>query len=233
VSGHQLAAAAAAISTPAERLRSMLVAAGSLTLHIPGHRADLVGRHRMTADRVRVELPADSCMARHIAHAGEVIAMIEVTDLAPVPARDRVRGRGTLTGSLTPTQPREDELGATLALAAAELTTADRAEPVEPAEFAAARPDPFATTEAGLLCHLNDHHPRTVEQLSRLIPADQLHGVRRIHPLRLDRHGLVLRLEFARRDRDVRLCFPTSVDDPCQLGTQIDALLARAARCRR
>jgi hypothetical protein len=226
---------AAAVSTPAERLRSMLVAAGSLTLHTPGHRADLVGRHLVTAERVRVELPTDSCMARHIAHAGEVIAMIEVTDLAPVPTRDRVRGRGALTGWLIPAESHhgEHELAAELALAAAELVTGDGTEPVEPAEFAAARPDPFAAAEAGLLCHLNDHHPRTVEQLSRLIPAEQLHGVRGIQPLRLDRHGLVLRLEFARQDRDVRLHFSTPLDDPCRLGTEIDALLARAARCRR
>jgi hypothetical protein len=229
VSSNELAAVTGATSTPAERMRSLLLAAGSLTLHTPGHRADLVGRHTVAAGRVTVELPIVSCMGRQVVNDGEVLAMIEVTDLAPVPVRDRVRARATLTGRLTPTDggTRDGEVRAVLALATAELVTPGGAEPVEPGAFAAARSDPLAAAEAGLLGHLNDCHRDAIEQLSRLIPPHQMHDVRGVHPLRLDRHGIVLRLEYATQDRDVRLNFPVSLDGPNQVGIQIDALLAQ------
>lgn len=227
MSSRQLTAATA---TPAERLRSLLAAAESLTLHTPGHRAHLVGRHTVATGRVTVELPAYSCMARHAVHDREVIAMIEVTDLAPTPVRDRVRARATLTGRLTPASAgtRDGELLAVLALATAELVTADGTESIEPTAFSAARPDPLAASEATLLCHLNDRHRDIVEALSRLLPAHYLHGARAVHPLRLDRHGIVLRLESAHRDRDVRLNFRTPLREPNELGNQIQALLAPA-----
>jgi hypothetical protein len=232
VTGNGLAAVT--IGSPAERLRSTLAAAESLTLQTPGHRADLVGRHTVPDGRVTVELPITSCMARQVAHDGEVLAVIELTDLAPVLVRDRVRARGTLTGRLIPADARvpNGELAAALALDAAEFTTADGAEPVDPAAFAAARPDPLVAAEAGMLSHLNDCHRAAIDQLSRLIPPSHLHGAVRIHPLRLDRHGIVLRLEFPRRNHDVRLAFPASLHGPDQFGVQLQALLAQAGRCR-
>jgi hypothetical protein len=254
--------------TPAERLRSLLGAALSLTLHTPGHRADLIGRHAVDGmGEIRVELPADSCLARRLRDQGELVAMIEVTDLAPVPMRNRVRCRGTFTGWLTQpvvvdragplaqpggfTQPGslaqpgglaqpdaadaaddERELAAVFSLAGAELSVAGEAVPVDPEDFAAVRPDPLAVFEAELLCHLMERHPGTVDHLSRLIPPHDLHGVRNVAPLRLDRYGIVLRLEFPRHDRDVRLDFGSPLDRPDELGGRIEALLARAGRCR-
>ena len=44
------------LPTPAERLRSLLAAAGSLTLHVPGRRCDLVGAHSFQEGQIRLEL---------------------------------------------------------------------------------------------------------------------------------------------------------------------------------
>lgn len=158
-----------------------------------------------------------------------------MTGLAPTPVRERVRGRGTLTGWLTteaaPAESGQD-LSAVLDLATAELVADGRTTVVDPDAFAAARPDPLAAAEADLLCHLDTHHPRTVDQLCRLIPPRHLHGVRQVRPIRLDRHGVVLRLELNRGDRDVRLRFRSPLCHPDQLGTEIEVLLREARNCR-
>ncbi|MDG4782047.1 DUF2470 domain-containing protein [Micromonospora sp. WMMD961] len=220
----------------AERLRSMLVAADSLTLRVPGIKAYVAGRHVVTSDgRLRVELPTRSHLTDHLAQQRETVAMVEVTDLAPTPVRDRVRGRGTLTGWLTTgTDPTggDQEPVVALDLVTAELTVDGRTTAVDPEAFATARPDPLAAAEADLLCHLDHHHPQTVERLCRLIPARHLQGVRQVRPVRLDRHGVVLRLELTGGDRNVRLSFRTPLLHPDHLGHEIEALLREAHGCR-
>ncbi|AVT35810.1 DUF2470 domain-containing protein [Plantactinospora sp. BB1] len=224
MSGNQPAPVPAA--TPAERLHSLLVAAGSLSLRTPGHRAELIGRHRLASGRLIVELPPASCLAQHLRQSGELAALVEATDLAPVPIRDRIRARATLTGWLTVAEaPADAELPAVLEPATAELVTADTTIPIDPAEFAAARPDPLADSEADLLCHLNDHHPETLARLSRLVPPRRLHGVRQVRPLALDRFGIVLRLEHPGHDSDVRLRFPVPLRSADQLVEAIEAML--------
>ncbi|MBG6105395.1 hypothetical protein IW249_005809 [Micromonospora vinacea] len=220
----------------AVRLRSMLVAANSLTLHIPGVEAYVVGRHVVTSDgRLRVDLPAGCHLAEHLAHQRETVAMVEVTDLAPTPVRERVRGRARLTGWLVaeaaPTGSDQD-LVTVLDLATAELTADGRTTGIDADEFATAQPDPLAAVEADLLCHLDHHHPHTVEGLSRLVPARHLQGVRQVRPVRLDRHGVVLRLERSTGDRDVRLHFRAPLRHPDELGARIEALLRHPHGCR-
>jgi hypothetical protein len=126
--------------------------------------------------------------------------MIELTDLAPVAVRDRVRG--TLTGWLAPAvvgSPEQD------VFAILDL----------------------ATVESDLLCHLDDARP-TGDLLSRLGPARHPDGVRSVHPLRPDRLGLVLRLQHVGWYHDLQLAFDTPVSHPDQLPAQIEALLTRA-----
>lgn len=240
MSGNRSAVPGVSNDDAAERIRSMLTATDSLTVHTPGHRAHLVARHTVDDDgRVRVELPTTSCMAMHLTHESASVAMIELTDLAPTAVRDRVRGRGTLTGWLVPVgqatataEGRGGELFAQLDLVAVELQTREATIDVDPARYAAARPDPLAAAEAELLCHLTDHHPRVVETLCRLVPPAYLQGVHRVRPLRLDRHGVVLRLEFPGRDRDARLRFPTPVTHPGEVGSRMESLLVQARHCR-
>ena len=120
-----------------------------------------------------------------------------------------------------------------LDLSGAELVERGAVSAVEPAQFAAAEPDVLADRESALLCHLVDVHADMVAWLSRLVPAERLHGVRRVHPWRLDRYGIVLRLEFPSTDREARLLFAAPLRDAEEAPTRMLELLARARTCRR
>ncbi|MBB5826811.1 DUF2470 domain-containing protein [Micromonospora carbonacea] len=230
------ATVAVAAGTPAERLRTLLVAADSVTLLTPTHRAELTGRHRVGPDgRLRVELPADSGAARELAREGDLPAVVHAADLAPVPMPDRVRGRATLTGWLTVEglRGRRPDLVAVLHLATAGITDTGGTTPVDPDAFATARPDPLAPAETELLRRLATD-ASTVEQLTGLVPARLRPADARIHLLRLDRAGIVLRVQApagsTARAHDVRLPFARPLRDPDQLDARLDALLGRPPR---
>lgn len=222
----------------AQRLRTIVAAATSLELRTPGHRADLINRHTLDPrGRIRMDLPVNSRLATDIARQREVAAVAEITDVAPTPVRERVRGRGTFSGWLTPVAlgdtGESEDLTVEFDLAAVELSVDGATTTVDPDDFAAAEPDPLAAEEAELLCHLDRHHPRTVESLCRLIAPRHRYGVRRVVPLRLDRHGLVLRLERASGHRDVRLGFTPALRHPDELRERMAALVERGAACGR
>lgn len=226
------------LPTAAERLRTMLTAASSLTLHVPGHRCDLIGRHHVDdAGRVVVELPADTHAAHLVEAEPDLAAAIDVTDIAPTPVRPaggRVRSRATFSGWLQPQGRCDGDLRAVLELASATLLDPVLGEvEVEADAFAAASPDPLARDEADLLCHLTDAHPEAVEHLSRLIAPHHLHGVHRVVPVRMDRFGVVLRLEFASRHRDVQLPFSAPLRTADEAAPRMHELLARARCCQR
>jgi hypothetical protein len=122
---------------------------------------------------------------------------------------------------------------AVLDLGAAELAESGAVVAVDPEQFAAAAPDLLASRESALLCHLVDTHADMVAWLSRLVPAERLHGVRRVHPLRPDRYGVVLRLEFPSVDRDARLPFAKALTTVEEAPSRMLELLARARMCRR
>lgn len=69
-----------------------------------------------------------------------------------------------------------------------------------------------------MLLHMADRHRDAVDALTRLVDPAALHGVVRVHPLALDRHGLTLRLEHPRTHRDVRLPFPAPLADAAEAG---------------
>lgn len=219
----------------AQRLRTIVAAATSLELRTPGHRADLVNRHTFDpSGRIRLDLPVNSRLATDITSQREVTAVVEITDVAPTPVRERVRGRGTFSGWLTPVAAGDHEdLTVEFDLAAVELSVDGATTTVDPADFAAAEPDPLAAEEAELLCHLDRHHPRTVESLCRLVAPRHRHGVRRVVPLRLDRHGLVLRLERLSGHRDIRLGFTPALRHPDELRERMATLVERGAACGR
>jgi hypothetical protein len=224
--------------TAAERLRTLVRGELSLDVVAAQRRVQLLGRHEVDGDGdLRLSLPRDSALGLEVASDGRLPARLEVTDVAAVAMRNRIRARAVLTGMLQVTdRSRVDaapDLDAVLRLATAELTDGEATARVDPAEFRAARPDPLAAHEARLLCHLVDTHADLVGWLARLVPPDRLHGVRRILPLRLDRYGIVLRLEFARLDRDVRLPFSAPVDAPEDAPTRMLELLARSRGCHR
>ncbi|MFD3825734.1 DUF2470 domain-containing protein [Streptomyces sp. NPDC058625] len=211
----------------AERARSVLATAWSCAVTAEGSREEFVGAHSVADDgRILLHVPEDGALltAAICAPRGEPSAVLEFADVAPVPVRKRVRARLWLAGwfavedghlAFRPTRVvLRRESGAVV---------------VDPDEFAAARPDPLATAEARLLTHLADCHGDAVERLTRLVDPDNLHGVVRVRPLAVDRHGLTLRIERVRAGGDVRLPFHRPADDLGQLTERMHVLLSRAS----
>jgi hypothetical protein len=211
----------------AERARSVLAAAWSCAVTADGGREECVGAHTVDEDgRVLLRVPEDSALltAAICAPRGEPSAVLEFADVAPVPVRNRIRARLWLAGWFTPEDGR-------LAFHATRvvLKQPSGAVVVDLDEFASAAPDPLATAEAQLLTHLADAHPDAVERLTRLVQRDSLHGVVRVQPLAVDRHGLTLRIERTRAHGDVRLPFHAPADDVGQLTERMHVLLTQAA----
>jgi hypothetical protein len=211
----------------AEQARSVLAAAWSCTVTGEGGREELVGAHSVTDDgRVLLQVQEDSALraAAICAPRGEPSAVLEFADAAPVPVRNRIRARLWLAGWFAA----EDGHLAFHATRTV-LRRPSGAVVVDPDEFAAARPDPLALAESGLLTHLADCHSDAVERLTRLVEPDSLHGAVRVQPLAVDRHGLTLRIERARTHGDVRLPFHAPADTVAQLTERMHALLNQAS----
>ncbi|KUO09015.1 DUF2470 domain-containing protein [Streptomyces sp. DSM 15324] len=216
-----------AVPGAAERARSVPAAAWSCSVTADGGREEFLGAHTVDdAGRVHLHVPDDSSLltAALCAPRGEPSAVLEFADVAPVPVRNRVRGRLWLAGWFA---PEDDHL--VLRATRVVLKQAGGAVVVDRDEFAGARPDPLATAEAQLLTHLADAHPDAVERLTRLVRHESLHGAVRVQPLAVDRHGLTLRIERARAHGDVRLPFHAPADDVGQLAERMHVLLTRAS----
>lgn len=231
------AAMPAAEPTPAERTRSVMARAVSLTVTTHGHRYDAIGLHSVKErGQVWLKVPADSLPAAQAACAprGSLAALVEFTDIAPIAVRDRVRARATLSGWLTQAGTDHATDGVDLRLDAARATLETRGETVAVGldELVLAEPDPLASDEAALLTHLADTHQDVVTQLTRLADPWLLHNVVRVQPLALDRYGITLRCEYARNQRDVRLPFASPLREAAHVGDQIQHLLAAARACR-
>ncbi|MFJ3513768.1 MULTISPECIES: DUF2470 domain-containing protein [unclassified Streptomyces] len=216
--------------TDAERIRSILTAAHSMTVVTDGLRSEV--RHLDGSDPMgRLHLhPAEP------GGEGEYRRTIrlEFTDVAPTPVRDRVRARVTVLGRLlTPYTDLADDSGVNstcMEFDRAVLETADGRSHVGLDELDAACPDPLAPYEAGMLTHLLDDHHDLVTLLLRLVRPLPAASVVRALPVAMDRYGITLRLEERRGHRDVRLPFPSPLDDVEQAGTQIQALFSAARR---
>ncbi|HEX3786887.1 MAG TPA: DUF2470 domain-containing protein [Pseudonocardiaceae bacterium] len=172
---------------------------------------------------------------------GELAAMVEIADRAAVVLREPVRGLLWITGWLRLLSPAEGRAAAVtvaetqpdsrlldvghgmavLRLVAASMVLADGegSSSLGPAEFAAARPDPFCRYEDHWLRHLDLSHRDVVGMLTRLLPESLRGG--HVRPLGLDRFGLRLRVETSQDDHDVRLAFSQPVDTPQGLAVEL------------
>jgi hypothetical protein len=233
----EVPAAHTAEPTAAEAVRSVLASAKSLTLTTEGHRVELVGLHSVEApDRLLLTVPAESHLGDEVARApgGDLAATVEFTDVAPVAVPDRVRAKVVLGGWLAPAADRSGtEVALCFEAALVELEQGGRTVDVDLDDLTRAEPDPLAETEAEMLTHLAGAHGDTVELLSQLVDVRLLQGVTRVDPLRLDRYGIVLRLQRTGGRRDVRLPFPARLRNPAHAVVQIQTLLARARTCPR
>ncbi|MBT2407728.1 MULTISPECIES: DUF2470 domain-containing protein [unclassified Streptomyces] len=219
---------AATRPTDAERVRSVLAAAHPMTVVTDGLRSEV--RHLDGTDplsRLHLHPAEPGGDAEH-----RPAIRLEFTDVAPTPVRDRVRARVTMLGRLlTPYHDDGDTTGsACVEFGHAVLETADGRSYVGLEELDAARPDPLAPYEAGMLTHLLDDHADLVTLLLRLVRPLPATPVLRALPLAMDRYGITLRLEEPRGHRDVRLPFPSRLDSVEQSGAQIQALFSAARR---
>ncbi|MEU3601525.1 DUF2470 domain-containing protein [Streptomyces sp. NPDC006798] len=213
--------------TSAERIRTILTAADSMTVVTDEGRTE-VSRLGGTGGTEHIHLhpaPADGGPAG----PGSVPATLEFTDIAPTPVRDRVRARVLLAGRLLPPgEHRGSDGSRCMEFGRAVLDRAGERTPVGLWELMEAESDPLATCEAGMLTHMTDDHGDLVELLLRLVRPSRPAAVRRTLPLAMDRYGITLRLEYAEGHEDARLAFPTPVRDPDQAGERVRALLESA-----
>jgi hypothetical protein len=241
-----------ALPTAAERARTTVRLAPYLRVRTPGACAEVDLHGTDPDGSVVLVLPDDSPVVAAVRRAGrDVPVLADGADLCPVPVADRVRGRVRLVGWVHEPAPAlrralalvladRDGAAALLDIGAGRtvlyldvaeiLYAAGGADPDDPAavvsvppgEYAAARPDPLAGTEAALLGHLVRGHPAELARLAALLPAAVRPGA---VPVALDRHGLVLRAAGA----DHRLAFTTPVRCPRDLPARMRELLTRAA----
>ncbi|WP_030293938.1 DUF2470 domain-containing protein [Streptomyces katrae] len=226
MSGAAPATPAAGRPTDAERVRSVLVAAHSMTVVTDGLRSEV--RHLDGSDPMgRLHLhPAEP------GGDGEYRPSIrlEFTDIAPTPVRDRVRARVTILGRLLSPYTDGGADSTCMEFGRAVLETAEGRSYVGLEELDAACPDPLAPFEGGMLTHLLDDHAELVTLLLRLVRPLPAGPIFRVLPLAMDRYGITLRLEQRGGHRDVRLPFPSPLDDVEQSGVQIQALFSAARR---
>ncbi|MFD8479927.1 DUF2470 domain-containing protein [Kitasatospora sp. NPDC059673] len=231
----------------AERARTLLEFASSAVLDIRG--ADLAARPGLPP-QVRCTLRPDGAVAVLVGREsalhritalarGPLTAELECVDVAPVALPHRIRGRlhaqGLLTRSPGETPPVGG--GVLLRLDIDHLALDDLWGDeccLDPADLAAAAPDPVAAEEARLLQHLAAAH---ADQLLLLgtraltrpdtppLRAEHLHEVR---PVALDRHGLRVRLLTTdpATALDARFDFPHPVTHPDDLPEAMHRLFA-------
>ncbi|MFD9978506.1 DUF2470 domain-containing protein [Streptomyces sp. NPDC059017] len=251
--------------TEAERVRTLVENNASVSLTLPGARDHGPGYWEPAARTVTPEgdvvllVPWDSPTARAAAYAqdDDLSCVMEITDVAPVAVRQRIRGRARLAGWLTAV--RNDERARYERLLAERhpehspaYTEADRpawmlvrletgeisvddlwgAGSAEPVDLGAAEPDPVARHEAELLQHLHSAHGDQVHGLACLLggrTGKQDAAVRDVVPLALDRFGLRLRCTTADgRAFDARFDFPEPVKDTRELRRAMHTLFAAA-----
>jgi hypothetical protein len=202
-------------SRPAERARTIL--AGALT-------ADLVG-----ADGLRAQWPMERLTLGRGPDPGawtpDRRCLVDVADAAPVAGRERIRGRLRVFGFDVAACA-----GPALHLDVERAVLAEGGRSVELTvdDLLDAAPDPLRWCEASVLTHLTSAHEDVLLLLVRLLDPADLQGAVRVWPLRLDRHGIELRVEYATGHRDRALDFDSAVGSADELTAAMTRLIARA-----
>ncbi|MET9727005.1 DUF2470 domain-containing protein [Streptomyces zaomyceticus] len=214
--------------TPAERVRSILAAAHSMTVVSDGQHREV---HLLdgTGPMGHIHLH-DPSEESHAGGTARIPVRLEFTDIAPTPVRERLRARVTLTGLLPAPYEPESATSICMEFGQALLEDADGRHYITLEELHATDIDPMASCEASMLTHLVDGHGELVPLLLRLVRPRPERDMVRALPVALDRYGITLRLEHPDGHQDVRLPFPTPVTDIDQAAPRMHALLAAARR---
>lgn len=231
----------------AERARAVVATATglevgvlSMTVPVEQHLADADGSLLLCAPPTGSGEPGSP-----LALAGRLpgpVLTASLTDVAGVPQPDRVRGRVRLTGALGVV---DGPLPAGVAahLGAGPGRPVLRLRPhrvaidwrvgtqqagwqrVDPAAYAAARPDPLAGWEAGWTSHLDRDHPGLAAALARSVRPD-LDPALVVRPLLVDRGGLTLRVDHGRgRTEDLHLPLGREVRCGCDAKLALQELV--------
>ena len=229
----------------AERARTVLAAAASVSVRWDGGRVDLLGcHHDDPLGDVILTLETSSTLARAaLAARGtseeDIPVTVELTELCAVSVRDRVRARVGLGGWMSFPQPASPgraastgSVGLRIEVAEVMLEEDDRHAWVTVEDYRKGEPDPLHLGAAEQLQHLVAHHPDAIVTLSRLCEPEDLLGVVRVLPVTLDRYGIVLRVERLRDHWDVRLPFRRRVDSGTEAAAELRYLLSEGSRRR-
>ncbi|GAB6902810.1 DUF2470 domain-containing protein [Kineosporia succinea] len=229
----------------AERARTVLAAAASVSVRWDGGRVDLLGcHHDDPLGDVILTLETSSTLARAAQAARgtseeDIPVTVELTELCAVSVRDRVRSRVCLGGWMSLVHPVRPGRAASTGSVSLRVDVAEvmleedgRNEWVTVEDYRRGEPDPLHLGAAEQLQHLVAHHPDAIVTLSRLCEPEELLGVVRILPIALDRYGIVLRVEKLRDHTDVRLPFRRRVDSGTEAAAELRHLLAEGSRRR-
>ncbi|MFE2652804.1 DUF2470 domain-containing protein, partial [Streptomyces sp. NPDC059346] len=163
--------------TRAERVRSILAVAHSMTVISDGLHTEVRRLDGTTAmGHIHLHAPDDG---GHAPSAGRVPARLEFTDIAPVPVRDRLRARVTVTGLLAAPYGAGGERSTCMEFGQAVLEDAEGRTFLTLEELEEAETDPIAACEAGMLTHLVDDHAELVPLLLRLVHPRPERGMTR------------------------------------------------------
>ena len=207
--------------SPAERARTIL--ARPVTMFVCG--ADGAQDRDARALVLRPDPPATHSTTPSATHTATRRVSVEIADAAPLPVRERIRGRVRAVGSMV-----EDPGDATFLLHAHTLTLVEdeASKEVDVTSVLAAEPDPLMMVEAAMLGHLDLQHGQILPALVALVDPRHLRGDVRVWPYRLDRYGLVLRMEHPAGHVDQRLGFRRALTSADHLVHEMALLFARA-----
>jgi uncharacterized protein DUF2470 len=210
--------------------------------------------HLLDDGSFAVTPPIDGAAAALVVNSGTAgaQAVVELTDYAPLPLRERVRSLVWISGRLhrvprahageildliamrepNPAllqvdrdgtgQPAERML-ARLEIESVVVADSTGAESVSVSALLAAQPDPFCALESCWLQHISADHRDVIDRLASKLPAPLRRG--QVRPLGIDRYGVCLRVENDEGDHDVRLAFFRPVDDVTGLSRAIRVLM--------
>jgi hypothetical protein len=186
-----------------------------------------------------------------VAPGGEVSAMLELSDVAPVTMREPVRGLLWITGwlrALSRNQARRAsarwaeqrpdsrllDVGHTANLlwldpVFAMFSDGEGSGRLHPAALADAEPDPFCRLEYAWLRHLEQYPSDVLRSVVQRLPGARLRCGVQVRPLGIDRLGLRLRIEDADRAHDMRLAFHCPATTPVRLASELYGLLGSPA----
>ncbi|MEV2277201.1 DUF2470 domain-containing protein [Nocardiopsis sp. NPDC049922] len=231
--------------SPAERARSVLARPNPATVTTADLSVDLPAPvcHTGPDDEITLLVPDGHPILNEVG-AGSLEATVEFIDVAPLDLRDPTRSLLWISGELgvpDPDEARELALnvlaadpderlldlghGFTMVVLAPHLivhSAQDGCHLLHPGEFGRARPDPFGRWEGPWLRHLEEAHADLLYALLEWCDTPLPDG--RPRPLGVDRFGLLLRLESADGDHDVRIPFRRPARTPHDVAHEVHVL---------